>query len=263
MNNWEKDFKKKMVEISTIRNWGLEGGSEHLTGHIHYRSPFEMDDDCGTCDGAKCDYCNRITDEYHYRMCLHTNNDITIPELCKKCGMPEDMAEAYWDDFSNKFPFYMLPNESDLFEYKFDLYKELVEKYGKDILNVLDSSKETDCAANHMWNPHFNVMENGTIALKVRDDKRERILYVIAGKEDNEYPTFSVVFPHSQFGNVPAKYMEYFHKSGTFRSVNQEFSLEFTIGCGTLADLFEGWRKIEAEEVDDDSNFWKDYNILS
>jgi len=35
----------------------------HLTGHDHYMSPFEMDDDCGTCSGAKCDYCNRIYDD--------------------------------------------------------------------------------------------------------------------------------------------------------------------------------------------------------
>ena len=28
-----------------------------LTGHTHYRSPYEGYDDCGTCDGARCECC--------------------------------------------------------------------------------------------------------------------------------------------------------------------------------------------------------------
>ena len=257
MSNWQDDFKKKMVEISTIENWSLVGGDVHLTGHMHYRSPYEMDDSCGTCDGAKCDYCHKVVDEYHYKMANHTNNDLTIPELCKQCGMPEEIAEAYWDDFSHEFPMYMLPNESDLFEYKFDLYKKLVEKYGEDILNVLPQTEEEASVISTEWNTSFSTMENGTVALKSRED--EHILYAVVGREeDKEYATFNVVFPYSQFGNIPAKYMEYFSKSGKFHAVNGEFSLEFTIGCGTLADLFYGWKKIEAEEVEDGSSFWKE-----
>lgn len=30
---------------------------KEYTGHIYYRSPYESDDNCGTCNGAKCDYC--------------------------------------------------------------------------------------------------------------------------------------------------------------------------------------------------------------
>ena len=172
--------------------------------------------------------------------------------------MPEEMADSYWDDFSHEFPFHMLPNESDLFEYKFDLYKELVEKHGEDILNVLKSA-ESASVISIEWNTSFSTMENGTVALKVRDDKKERILYAVVGRhENNDYTIFNIVFPYSQFGNIPAKYMEYFSKSGKFHAVNGEFSLEFTIGCGTLADLFYGWKKIDAEEVEDASNFWKE-----
>ena len=29
-----------------------------FTGHTHYRSPYECYDKCGTCDGARCDYCH-------------------------------------------------------------------------------------------------------------------------------------------------------------------------------------------------------------
>lgn len=28
-----------------------------LSGHIYYRSPYEGYDDCGTCDGGRCDSC--------------------------------------------------------------------------------------------------------------------------------------------------------------------------------------------------------------
>lgn len=31
-------------------------GKEY-TGHMHYRSPYESCDDCGNCNGARCDYC--------------------------------------------------------------------------------------------------------------------------------------------------------------------------------------------------------------
>ena len=30
---------------------------EELTGHMYYRSPYESCDDCGNCDGARCEYC--------------------------------------------------------------------------------------------------------------------------------------------------------------------------------------------------------------
>lgn len=32
--------------------------SKHLSGHIYRNSPYESDDSCGTCDGARCDSCS-------------------------------------------------------------------------------------------------------------------------------------------------------------------------------------------------------------
>ena len=31
-----------------------------LTGHMYYGSPYETCDDCGNCDGARCDYCDIV-----------------------------------------------------------------------------------------------------------------------------------------------------------------------------------------------------------
>jgi hypothetical protein len=47
--------------------------STSLTGHTHYKSPYESDDNCETCDGARCEACKKkytvkdlISDEYYY-----------------------------------------------------------------------------------------------------------------------------------------------------------------------------------------------------
>ena len=31
---------------------------KHMTGHLYYKSAYETDDDCGNCNGGKCDYCH-------------------------------------------------------------------------------------------------------------------------------------------------------------------------------------------------------------
>lgn len=31
--------------------------SRYYSGHIYRNSPYESDDNCGTCDGARCDTC--------------------------------------------------------------------------------------------------------------------------------------------------------------------------------------------------------------
>ena len=52
---WEKvcidgeefDYMKRILESS-------------LSGHVYRNSPFETDDSCGNCDGARCDSCREI-----------------------------------------------------------------------------------------------------------------------------------------------------------------------------------------------------------
>lgn len=39
--------------------------SKCYSGHMYFNSPYETDDSCGNCDGAKCEYCKtrwRVTD---------------------------------------------------------------------------------------------------------------------------------------------------------------------------------------------------------
>lgn len=44
--------------------------TKHLSGHMYHRSPYESDDDCGTCDGAKCEHCRpywEVAGERYYK----------------------------------------------------------------------------------------------------------------------------------------------------------------------------------------------------
>jgi hypothetical protein len=34
--------------------------TKHFSGHTYFNSPYETDDDCGTCSGARCDTCKEI-----------------------------------------------------------------------------------------------------------------------------------------------------------------------------------------------------------
>lgn len=32
----------------------------HYSGHMHSGSPYETDDSCGNCDGARCETCRKV-----------------------------------------------------------------------------------------------------------------------------------------------------------------------------------------------------------
>ena len=73
----------------------------HLTGHTHYNSPIESDDDCGTCDGANCDRCHR---EYENTIQMHGFDCIELEEICKKEGVPDDVAsDMIYNDYYNPY----------------------------------------------------------------------------------------------------------------------------------------------------------------
>lgn len=88
------------------------------TGHQYYRSPYESDDNCGTCDGARCDYCtkmyrvyNQMTDEIYYY------------------GRSESKAKSILAEKSKKYPALI----NDFFNH-FDIDKQWVEEnIGQDV----------------------------------------------------------------------------------------------------------------------------------
>lgn len=60
-----------------------------LTGHIYYRSPIESCDSCGTCDGARCDFCKRV----------YVVEDFSNAEILYR-GKDEEEAKKVFNDSS-------------------------------------------------------------------------------------------------------------------------------------------------------------------
>ena len=54
-----KNYTAEVIPYIPVTAWEYIEDS-YLTGHIHRGSAYECDDNCGTCDGAMCDYCTRV-----------------------------------------------------------------------------------------------------------------------------------------------------------------------------------------------------------
>lgn len=66
--------------------------SESYTGHLHYLSPYESDGNCGTCDGAKCDICQK-----RYKVEAWDNDDESagIFQICKTDEEAKDLLRMF------------------------------------------------------------------------------------------------------------------------------------------------------------------------
>ena len=54
-----KNYTAEVIPYIPVTCWEYTEDA-YLTGHIHRGSAYECDDECGTCDGAMCDYCTRV-----------------------------------------------------------------------------------------------------------------------------------------------------------------------------------------------------------
>lgn len=81
--------------------WDEIKGRFHYSGHSHFNSPFETDNSCGNCDGAKCDICKKITEPDHYSAAIPCDElekilAKVVPEL------PEELRrDLVYDDCKN------------------------------------------------------------------------------------------------------------------------------------------------------------------
>lgn len=77
--------------------WHHSSEQIHYTGHIYYNSAIECDDNCGTCDGARCDTCKKITVPAGIECCIPCNE---LEEILVKVGVPENIIkDMVYDDF--------------------------------------------------------------------------------------------------------------------------------------------------------------------
>jgi len=158
-----KDF------LCRIRFEAIE--EKHLSGHMHHRSPYECDDNCGTCDGARCEYCHEYK-EYTLRDKSITLEDF-IDIVLESCHNDQGESIAYlpdhttlekwhsqlpillnggwdgseWKDAKYKFSFTFLGEE---FQFEnFDWY-EIPEEYLETVYGLSIPSIE-DTEYKHLW----------------------------------------------------------------------------------------------------------------
>jgi hypothetical protein len=100
-----------MLELKHIRK-GFGGYT--LSGHCHRNSTFETSNSCGNCDGACCDYCEKIPND---------EIEVSIPsdeleQMLISKGCPEDVASDFaYNDFVRNHCrgyYFYFPTESGL-----------------------------------------------------------------------------------------------------------------------------------------------------
>lgn len=103
----------------------------HYTKHMYRNSPYETDSDCGNCDGAACDYCNKIVDEGIFNHGVECN---ILESWLIEAGVPEDIAsDAVYNDFYKpnvKKYCIVWPNEHMLKEQYPEDYKRICNELG-------------------------------------------------------------------------------------------------------------------------------------
>ena len=72
--------------------WDEIKGRFHYTGHSHFNSPFETDDSCGNCDGAKCHICKKITEDENEQISIE--DDIAETEESQDTEIKDESEET-------------------------------------------------------------------------------------------------------------------------------------------------------------------------
>ena len=73
----------------------------HMSHHMYRNSPFETDDKCGNCDGARCEGCECIVEEAHYEAAIPCDK---LEEILAKVApeLPEELRkDLIYDDYKS------------------------------------------------------------------------------------------------------------------------------------------------------------------
>lgn len=132
-----KDVEVIDIDILDIvkdeKYWHYHGKEVHLSGHMYRNSPYETDDSCGNCDGARCDYCKKIVDEPYFSFCISTDElyDILISKGVSD-GAAQDIA---YNDFCRN-------HTSDGFHLIWPRDYHLEERYPEEYKKITEPDKE-------------------------------------------------------------------------------------------------------------------------
>ena len=70
--------------------------SKVLTGHMYYNSIYETCDNCGNCDGAKCEFCKTkyVVEDWKNDKTLYFGDSIEeMKEVALEAGMKPEYLE--------------------------------------------------------------------------------------------------------------------------------------------------------------------------
>lgn len=106
--------------------WYLFGERVRYSGHLYRNSPYESDDSCGNCDGARCETCKKIIIPPDIECVIQSDK---LEKMLLESGVPEDVAGFFsYDDSCKKHYkgyYFVFPSANALKEKYPDKYKEI------------------------------------------------------------------------------------------------------------------------------------------
>ena len=106
--------------------WTMMMERKRYTGHLYRNSPYESDDSCGNCDGARCDICKEIIIPADIECSIQCDK---LEQMLLDKNVPKDVAEflTYDDSGKTKYKGYRLifPDASRLKEKYPEKYEEI------------------------------------------------------------------------------------------------------------------------------------------
>jgi hypothetical protein len=147
-----KPFGRKVfmntIQISKycgdFKYWRWANDRTHMSGHLYRNSPFESDDGCGNCNGAKCDYCREIIEHGHFECSIVCTD---LEKMLKLEGVDDDsISHLVYDDSATCYNGYKIewPTEETMERDKPGFYNSLMnpdESLINDINELLENMK--------------------------------------------------------------------------------------------------------------------------
>ena len=124
--------------IAQERYWSFHRPVIELSGHMNFTSPFESSDSCNTCDGARCDYCEKVVTAGHFEFSVNSDE---LFRWMLEANVPENVAtEIAFGERGHSYNGYRLkwPTEETLAEEFPEFYNTLTSPDGE-VMDVIES----------------------------------------------------------------------------------------------------------------------------
>lgn len=124
--------------VAQERYWSFHRPVIELSGHMNFTSPFESSDSCNTCNGACCDYCEKVITAGHFEFSVNSDE---LFQWMLEANVPENVAiEIAFGGRGHSYDGYYLewPTEETLSEEFPEFYNTLTSPDGE-VMDVIES----------------------------------------------------------------------------------------------------------------------------